>query len=128
MTRFALVLLFTVAMPLVAQGRGKESSEVPPGHRPPPGMCRIWIEGVPPGRQPAPTDCPTAIRRRPPNARVIFGDEVRQLRRDRDDSGKHPTPSPVKTAPLRVPDNPPQERGKGKKEVKGPKNSRGFGS
>jgi hypothetical protein len=46
---------------------------VPRGYEPPPGMCRIWIDGVPPARQPAPTDCATAIRRKPPNARVIFG-------------------------------------------------------
>lgn len=51
------------------------SSKVPPGHRPPPGMCRIWIDGVPPGQQPAPTDCATAERTRPANARVIYGDQ-----------------------------------------------------
>ncbi len=61
--------------PLEAQ-RG---DPVPRGYAPPPGMCRIWIDGVPPGRQPAPTDCATAIRRKPPNARVIFGD--RQVQR-----------------------------------------------
>src|SRR3569623_1501734 len=51
------------------------SSSVPESHRPPPGMCRIWIDGVPPAHQPAPTDCATAIRKRPLNSRVVFGSE-----------------------------------------------------
>ena len=49
------------------------SSRVPPGHRPPPGLCRIWIDGVPPGRQPRPTSCSYAEAYRPANARVIYG-------------------------------------------------------
>lgn len=59
------------------QSRGRRSAarRVPPGHMPPAGMCRIWIDGVPPGRQPAPTDCSTAERTRPSNARVIYGSE-----------------------------------------------------
>lgn len=52
------------------------SNNVPDSHRPPPGMCRIWIEGVPPAHQPAPTDCATAIRKRPLNARVVFGSDA----------------------------------------------------
>ena len=52
------------------------SSNVPESHRPPPGMCRIWIDGVPPTHQPAPTDCATAIRKRPLNARVVFGSDA----------------------------------------------------
>lgn len=79
MTRLALILLLAVAAPSSAQtaeqGKGGDQNAV--AHRPPPGMCRIWIDGVPAERQPAPTDCATAIRRRPSNARVIFGDEVR---------------------------------------------------
>jgi hypothetical protein len=55
------------------RGRGVGSRGVPPGHMPPAGMCRIWIDGVPPGRQPAPTDCATAERTRPSNARVVYG-------------------------------------------------------
>jgi hypothetical protein len=52
------------------------STSVPESHRPPPGMCRIWIDGVPPTHQPAPTDCATAIRKRPLNARVVFGSDA----------------------------------------------------
>ena len=51
------------------------SNKIPPGHLPPAGMCRIWIDGVPPGRQPAPTDCQTAVATKPANARVIWGDQ-----------------------------------------------------
>ena len=74
---FAFVALTTTAALLPAQGRGARSGDVPPGHRPPPGLCRVWIDGVPPGRQPAPTRCSDAVRHRPANARVIYGDDSR---------------------------------------------------
>ena len=86
MRRFAFVkslagtaaLAATLAVaPLGAQSfKGRGNDGVPEGHRPPPGMCRIWIDGVPPGQQPAPTDCATAVRNRPANGRVIFGDDA----------------------------------------------------
>jgi len=75
---FAMALLAAGA-PLGAQGwaGGQQGNDgVPPGHRPPPGMCRIWIDGVPASQQPAPTDCATAVRNRPANGRVIFGDDA----------------------------------------------------
>jgi hypothetical protein len=52
------------------------SSKVPPGHLPPRGMCRVWIDGVPPGHQPGVTSCAQAERDRYrySNARVIYGD------------------------------------------------------
>ena len=50
--------------------------DVPPGQRPPAGMCRIWIDGVPPGRQPPVMDCATARARAPHNARIIYGDNT----------------------------------------------------
>lgn len=72
-TSLTLAALVVAASPLAAQGRGNGAEKVPPGHMPPPGMCRIWIDDVPPGRQPKPTDCATARRRVPDNARVIYG-------------------------------------------------------
>jgi hypothetical protein len=58
-----------------AQNGNWKSDHIPPGQRPPAGMCRIWIDGVPPGQQPAPTDCQTAVATKPANARVLWGDE-----------------------------------------------------
>lgn len=55
---------------------GRTNDKVPPGHLPPKGMCRVWIDGVPPGRQPAPTDCQTAVATKPANARVLWGDQA----------------------------------------------------
>ena len=79
----AAAALTLSAAPLSAQwgifGRSS-SSDIPPGHMPSRGMCRVWIDGVPPGRQPRQTDCRTAERQRPyyeqryrRNARVIYG-------------------------------------------------------
>lgn len=51
------------------------TSRVPPGHLPPRGMCRVWIDGVPPGQQPPVTDCATAQRNRVANSRVIHGSQ-----------------------------------------------------
>ena len=79
MNRARLILTFAgllaATAPAGAQGRGRGQDDVPPGHRPPAGMCRIWLDGVPAGQQPAPTDCVSALRNRPSNGRVIFGDE-----------------------------------------------------
>lgn len=78
-----IAVLAAAAGPASAQGRGrgKGNQNVPPGQRPPAGMCRIWINGVPPGHQPAPTDCETAVRNQPPNSQIIWGDNTN--RRDR---------------------------------------------
>jgi hypothetical protein len=63
------------------------SSRIPPGHLPPRGYCRIWVDGRSPGQQPSVTDCRTAERNRHrygSNARVIYGDRVYD-RNDRND-------------------------------------------
>ncbi|HEU5049517.1 MAG TPA: hypothetical protein VFU00_04275, partial [Gemmatimonadales bacterium] len=83
--RAILTMAALAAMAVPAQAQGKRGPDkVPPGHMPPPGMCRVWVDGVPPGRQPRPTDCATARRQAGYNARVIYGDgsEARYARRD----------------------------------------------
>ena len=75
MKRLALVYTFVGLAALAAPLAAQKPDDIPPGHRPPPGLCRIWIDGVPAGQQPAPTDCATAVRNRPANGRVIFGDD-----------------------------------------------------
>jgi hypothetical protein len=91
MSRFIVVvsLLVGMALPAAAQSRDRGPDQVPPGHRPPPGMCRIWLDGVPPGQQPEPTDCATAVRERPAGARVIFGDRRSDDDDDRGQPGKN---------------------------------------
>lgn len=81
----SLIAVAGLGSTLEAQGRGNDSQGIPPGHYPPPGMCRIWIDGVPPGQQSAPVDCATARRNVPDNGRVIYADDDwRKNRRDRD--------------------------------------------
>lgn len=81
----ALVALGLLVFPSAAYGqkgrqgkqeRERSRAEVAAQYKPPPGMCRIWLEGVPGSRQPAPTACATALRDRPANGRVIFGDDL----------------------------------------------------
>lgn len=74
-TALPLFLSLVAATAAGAQGKTTKNDRIPPGLQPPPGMCRIWLDGVPAGQQPAPTDCATAVRNRPPNGRVIFGDD-----------------------------------------------------
>jgi hypothetical protein len=84
----SLVAVVAATAPADAQGRGRgrNDKDIPPGHRPPAGMCRIWIDGVPPGRQPAPTDCQTAVRNQPVNSRIIWGDNTTGRNRNVDDN------------------------------------------
>ena len=74
-----------------AQRPRAERRVVPPGLRPPAGMCRIWLDGVAPSRQPAPTDCASALRNRPAKGQVIFGDDYLHA-----DSGAHAGDSPLR--------------------------------
>ncbi|HVS01012.1 MAG TPA: hypothetical protein VMW27_30620 [Thermoanaerobaculia bacterium] len=70
-----------------AQSKDRGPQNIPPGHLPPPGRCRVWYDGRPPGQQPAVTDCATARREAARNGgRVIYGDNSRDDDRwDNDD-------------------------------------------
>ena len=48
--------------------------DIPPGHLPPTGQCRIWIPGTPPGRQPHRTsgDCDQITREAPAGSWVVY--------------------------------------------------------
>ena len=55
------------------QGYGPGAG-VPPGHRPPPGQCRVWYPGRPPGQQPPPMECGRAqYEAARYGGRVIYG-------------------------------------------------------
>ncbi|HKK51060.1 MAG TPA: DUF4382 domain-containing protein [Myxococcota bacterium] len=51
---------------------------VPPGHFPPPGLCRIWTLGRPPGLQPAPSRC-DLDRDDLPRSAVLIGERGRPV-------------------------------------------------
>ena len=74
--KLAAVLIAVTATSASAQGRGRNTNGVPPGMRPPAGMCRVWINGVPAGQQPGVTDCVSAKLNVPANGRVIYGSGV----------------------------------------------------
>jgi len=48
---------------------------IPPGHLPPPGMCRIWFPGRPPGHQPKPGNCHRLSQKVPPGAWLLSRSE-----------------------------------------------------
>ena len=103
----SLALVVLAAAPLAAQERPRPADSVPEAHKPPAGMCRIWLPNVPAGKQAAPTDCATAVRNRPANATVIFGDPVPA----RESKGRGKAPARDQ-APVSLPLAP--GRGKGK--------------
>jgi hypothetical protein len=47
--------------------------DIPKGHYPPPGRCRIWVPGVPPGQQTPPGNCEELQHRVPPGAVLVRG-------------------------------------------------------
>ena len=47
------------------------SLNIPPGHLPPPGECRIWYPEKPPGHQPPPGPCDQLAGQVPPGAWLI---------------------------------------------------------
>lgn len=111
-TMIALVGSLALAAPAEGQRRDRDrdrNDDIPKAYVPPPGMCRVWLDGVPAGQQPAPTECKTALRNKPAKARVIFGDDYVD-----DDRKKEPTlkgfkgrdsdkPAPGKRTPWRRP-------------------------
>ena len=54
--------------------------KIPPGHMPPPGLCRGWIFGEPPGHQPPVGDCDSVAASLPPGAQLIYGGPARNSR------------------------------------------------
>jgi hypothetical protein len=75
--RIGFVAVALLVSASVAEGQWRVAArDVPPGQRPPRGMCRIWIDGVPPGRQPRPTSCGIAEANAPTNSRIIYGDNT----------------------------------------------------
>ena len=86
--RTALLTLACTAGLAGVAGAQKGDDDVPKAFRPPPGMCRIWLDKVPPKQQPAPTDCPTAVRNRPSNGKVLFGDDY--VEKDKGDKKELP--------------------------------------
>jgi hypothetical protein len=46
---------------------------IPRGHYPPPGSCRVWFLGRPPGHQPPPGPCERLQYEVPPGAYLIRG-------------------------------------------------------
>jgi hypothetical protein len=53
----------------------QRNADIPSSERPPPGMCRVWLDKVPASSQPAPTSCAKAIQTHPANGHVIFGED-----------------------------------------------------
>ena len=72
----SLLGLALLAQPADAQVRRASYERIPPGHVPPAGMCRAWLDGVPAGRQPRPTDCRTAYAQAARHGGVVIrGDD-----------------------------------------------------
>lgn len=69
-----LALVGAAASASAQQQAAPPKAEIPTEHKPPKGMCRIWLKDVPAKQQPAPTDCAAAVKNVPQNGRVIFGD------------------------------------------------------
>lgn len=75
-TAAVMGLSVLIAGTAAAQGRARSANSYPPGFRPPPGMCRVWIQGVAPGQQPGVTDCASARAMASSNSSVLYGDRA----------------------------------------------------
>ena len=45
---------------------------IPPGHLPPPGLCRVWMPGTPPGHQPRARNCAGIERMAPAGSWILY--------------------------------------------------------
>ncbi|MDH5804383.1 MAG: hypothetical protein OEZ54_04290, partial [Gemmatimonadota bacterium] len=64
------------------EGETRANLNVPPGHFPREGQCRIWIPGTPPGNQAAPRNCRGIEASAPAGAMILrraAGEESRAL-------------------------------------------------
>jgi len=95
-TTAALIAFAVLASTAEAQGRGRKAGKIPPGHLPPPGLCRVWYDGVPPGHQPPARSCADArYEAARSGGRVIYGGGSRNDRdypyeRDRYPDDRYP--------------------------------------
>jgi hypothetical protein len=62
-----------VAPPPVVVTPSGQPVQIPKGHYPPPGSCRVWVPGVPPGQQSPPGDCEHLQHHVPPGAVLVRG-------------------------------------------------------
>lgn len=56
----------------------REAVDIPPGHMPPPGECRVWFPGAPPGHQPPPGRCEDLERSVPAGAWLLYRPDERR--------------------------------------------------
>ena len=57
----------------IGYGHTVPQVQIPEGHLPPPGECRIWFPDREPGHQPPPGPCHVLKHRVPPGAYLIRG-------------------------------------------------------
>jgi len=81
-TLHALVLLASAGAALVGRPAGAQAvstlSGIPIEMFPPPGTCRIWLDGVAAVRQPPLMECAVAQQNAPANSRVVYGVTARR--------------------------------------------------
>lgn len=71
MSGCAGLVISTEPAVMVAPPPPRAAVDIPPGHYPPPGSCRIWIPGVPAGQQSPPGNCNDLRRRVPPDGVLV---------------------------------------------------------
>jgi hypothetical protein len=60
----------------------RKLKDVPPGHFPKPGMCRLWFEGRAPGQQPKAVECARLKGNVPADAFVLYNGQDYDARYD----------------------------------------------